>query len=906
MKKIIEVFLLLLLVSSEFSIAEAELTSFRQQWAILVGVSVYSDSAIEPLKAPATDDVKNMQDLLTKRGSFLNEHITALTDTQATYQGINEAFQSLLGQVKPDDLVVFYFSGRGTRVKDSMFPDEQQDGLDECLLPYDAVRRTKKNFLRDDEIGRYLKMLNSKRAVIIIDSCYSGTSDEEKGITTDDVGAEGKYLDGITQTDFLPPGSIVFEACVPEETIKDGVFTDFFTQFAESESDKGNGIVTLYEIYRYVKEKAKPPTLNLIGEDDAKKLSIVQPLLEIKSEPLNVEIFIDNKPVEAVRTEDLNILILPKGSYRIELRKRGYNVWDNKNSKIEIKRSGRLSINAGALTQVSVKGRIIYGKSRLPVHKAKVVIANTPYETTINDNGVIVLNDWSKYGPLKGQLEIRISAEGIKPESRKREDVGEFNEDISFGNIEVVRLVKISLTVTNATGKRLSDAQVFIDGQPVSDDNKDGIFEKDIVNPEENIRVKVSRKGYETKQIDITIGSNNSYSPEIQLVPAEHSYSIEVKSQYDEAIPDVVVKLNGIQIGDKTGQNGIVKGKARVVSDELERIELGRDGRVDSLTTFEIQPDSSAENSYKISVVMQVLQITVETVDVSDAPIPDVQILVDDKNITKTSDNGQARLSLVKRADDKVTLTFEKRWDSKLERMNVIIKILGEANFKLVSPRERVTQVGNKLVVKLPIPPFVSIKINVTDEKGALLPGMIVQMGDITFPGTTNSEGVIEVKQRMLIEKDTTLQLTFEKYGNQYVPKEKIKPIKISPNEYKATAVLPIQPCVIDINAHANIENKKIENMAIYAEIFLDGELRGKTLPLSIEKILQGRHELKITVMNETTVKSIDIDSGEHVSENIEIEEELVWGVMYGFTSKSLATNPGNVGNCYTNFPSLR
>jgi len=854
---------------------ERDLTPFHQRWAILVGVSVYSDSAIEPLEAPA-NDVKNMRNLLTKRGGFSDEHIIVLTDSQATYQGINKAFQSLLDKVKPNDLVVFYFSGRGTRVKNNIFPeDEQQDGLDECFLPYDAVRKTKEHFLRDDEIGRYLQRLNPQRAVIIIDSCYSGTSDGEKGIITDGVHMENKYLDGITQTDFLPSGSIVFEACYPEETINDGIFTDLLTQFVESESAKDDGIVTLYEIYQHVKEQIKPLAPQLVGKDDAKNLSIVQPLLEVRSEPLNVEIFIDNKPVEAVRTEDSNILILPKGSYRIELRKRGYNIWDNKNSKIEIKNPGRLPINAGTLTQVSIKGRIIYEKSRLPVHRAKVAITYMTYETTTDKNGEFVFNDWSKYGPLQGQLEILISGEGIEAKSIEKADVGEFNEDISFGEIEVTRLVKISLAVKkkNVTEKKLSDAQVLIGGKQVVADNE-GIFKIDIINPDENIQIEVSRQGYDTKQESIPIGDANSYSTEIQLEPAEHLYSIEVKSQYGEPISDVVVKLNGTQIVDKTGQDGIVKGKTRVVLDELQKIEISRDGRVDDISDFK-KPEFNDENIYEILVVMKALQITVETIDLANAPIADVQILVDNKNTTKMSDNGQARLSLIKKTGDEVKLTFEAEWDSQSARMNVIIKVLGETNFELVSPKEKVTQVGEKLVVKLPIPPLVSIKINVTDEKGVPLPGMIVQLDNITFPSTTDSEGVIEIQHRL--KENTALKLTFEKYGNKYDPQGDIKPTRISPNEYKATAVLPIQLCVIDINAHANIGNSTIKKMAIYAEILLDGEQRGELLPLSIENILPGKHELKITIMDKPTVKFIKIDSGERVSEDIEIDEEIAW-----------------------------
>lgn len=144
--------------------------------------------------------------------------------------------------------------------------------------------------------------------------------------------------------------------------------------------------------------------------------------------------------------------------------------------------------------------------------------------------------------------------------------------------------------------------------------HKDGVFEKEIANPEDDILVEVSRKGYETKQESINIGNDNSYSRQIQLGPAEHFYSIEVKSQYGEPISDVVVKLNGIKIGDKTGQDGIVMGTIeRVISDELQTIELRWGGRMDYIFEFKVKPDSSVENSYKISVVMKTPHIIVGT-----------------------------------------------------------------------------------------------------------------------------------------------------------------------------------------------------------------------------------------------------------------------------------------------------
>ena len=60
-----------------------------------------------------------------------------MTDQQATRKGILTAFEEhLINQAKPGDVVVFHFSGHGSRVIDS--DRDQPDGLNSTLVPIDS------------------------------------------------------------------------------------------------------------------------------------------------------------------------------------------------------------------------------------------------------------------------------------------------------------------------------------------------------------------------------------------------------------------------------------------------------------------------------------------------------------------------------------------------------------------------------------------------------------------------------------------------------------------------------------------------------------------------------------------------------------------------------------------------
>jgi hypothetical protein len=132
-------------------------------------------------------DAVLIQNTLLKQ-DFLPENIKILTDNQATLKGINEAFEKLITSTGTGDKVVIHFSSHGAQIEDDNV-DEEVDGLDESIVPFDAVYSSDINlfskvapgYFRDDEFGNKVTRLRNKigsagDVLVIIDACHSGTA----------------------------------------------------------------------------------------------------------------------------------------------------------------------------------------------------------------------------------------------------------------------------------------------------------------------------------------------------------------------------------------------------------------------------------------------------------------------------------------------------------------------------------------------------------------------------------------------------------------------------------------------------------------------------------------------------------------------------------------------------------
>ena len=162
----------------------------QQKHALIVAIANYpTESGWNKINSD------NDKTLLVPEFQRLGFKVTTLTNEQATKQGIIRSLYQLTKQVRPHDKVCIHFSCHGQQMEDNN--QDEEDGLDEALIPYDAYLSYKKdiyegnNHLRDDELEQHLaairKKLGEKGTLLVtLDACHSGTADRDEEYVEDD------------------------------------------------------------------------------------------------------------------------------------------------------------------------------------------------------------------------------------------------------------------------------------------------------------------------------------------------------------------------------------------------------------------------------------------------------------------------------------------------------------------------------------------------------------------------------------------------------------------------------------------------------------------------------------------------------------------------------------------------
>ncbi|NJN12587.1 MAG: DUF4384 domain-containing protein [Richelia sp. RM1_1_1] len=142
--------------------------------ALLVGIDDYKNG-ISPLGGCVTD-VSLQQRLLTNRFGFKETDILTLTDAQATRQNILQAFdEHLIKQAQPGHVVLFHFSGHGSRVKDK--DKDMPDGLNGTIVPVDSSLPPNGGVVQDimgHTLFLLMYALQTENVTVVLDSCHSG------------------------------------------------------------------------------------------------------------------------------------------------------------------------------------------------------------------------------------------------------------------------------------------------------------------------------------------------------------------------------------------------------------------------------------------------------------------------------------------------------------------------------------------------------------------------------------------------------------------------------------------------------------------------------------------------------------------------------------------------------------
>jgi hypothetical protein len=163
-------FVLSLLLLSALGIATVAHASDR---ALVVGVEKYGDSRV-PETPGCVLDATQTGKFLEARYGFAGSDIKVLTNEQATAANIEQEFRHwLIEGTQPGDRVFFLYAGHGSQLPDDN--GDEADGLDETVAPYDVNPETGSGEIRDDVFDEMIAQLSGRRAVLVFDSCHSGT-----------------------------------------------------------------------------------------------------------------------------------------------------------------------------------------------------------------------------------------------------------------------------------------------------------------------------------------------------------------------------------------------------------------------------------------------------------------------------------------------------------------------------------------------------------------------------------------------------------------------------------------------------------------------------------------------------------------------------------------------------------
>jgi len=170
--------------------------------ALLIGINKYK--ALPRLQG-SINDIETMRQVLITKYDFSEKRITMLMDEAATRAGILNALEQLVKDTGPQDVVYVHYSGHGSQVAD--LNGDEEDGLDETLVPQDG-RTAEVRDIVDDELDAIFARLRARTAVIVLDSCHSGTATRSLDIRTRSVPQD-------TRISLYRPADVATRAIVP-------------------------------------------------------------------------------------------------------------------------------------------------------------------------------------------------------------------------------------------------------------------------------------------------------------------------------------------------------------------------------------------------------------------------------------------------------------------------------------------------------------------------------------------------------------------------------------------------------------------------------------------------------------------------------------------------------------------
>ncbi|RMH73507.1 MAG: caspase family protein [Cyanobacteria bacterium J007] len=163
--------------------------STPRKLALLVGINQYPDQPLEG----CLNDVDLQRHLLIHRFGFNPKDILVVGDREATRTGILTAFEEhLIKQARPGDVVVYHYSGHGSRIADPnpiLSEPKRRRELNGTFVPVDSqlpAGYPEQGGSVQDIMGHTLFLLMSalktENVTVVLDSCFAGGATRQETV----------------------------------------------------------------------------------------------------------------------------------------------------------------------------------------------------------------------------------------------------------------------------------------------------------------------------------------------------------------------------------------------------------------------------------------------------------------------------------------------------------------------------------------------------------------------------------------------------------------------------------------------------------------------------------------------------------------------------------------------------
>ena len=241
--------------------AQLEQVYAPRRVAVLIGVDIYEDPALTPLRFAAKDardlaGVFNHDDY----GDF--DRVLTITSPDATTRdGIIKALRVATADLQRDDTFVLYLSGHGTLTLDPL------EGSELWFLPSDGqLADAQGTGIAVEWLEDVVSNVEARRRVLIMDTCHNGRDksslDPSTALLLDSMRGEGpapRSTKEVSESEARLYAAQYYQPAMEDPTLENGVYTHFLIQAisdgARAADLDGDGLVDVTEAHDWARDK---------------------------------------------------------------------------------------------------------------------------------------------------------------------------------------------------------------------------------------------------------------------------------------------------------------------------------------------------------------------------------------------------------------------------------------------------------------------------------------------------------------------------------------------------------------------------------------------------------------------------------------------------------------------------